>query len=151
MSHKLSHINYRSSLRNCVLDKCCSYHLVFWNSVETLEMRDMDRRHRRITENVYVLSSSGFNSGADISRYVTSKRRHIMNSWKLFLISSSAELTLLKLGPFLTMSDILMDIINAGVNISSGNPASAAIGYAMLFTCFLYPGKMHSNAKFLCT
>ena len=79
---------------------------------------------------------------------VTGKRRHIMNSSKLFLISSSAELTLLKLGPFLTMSDILMDIINAGVNISSGNPASAAIGYAMLFTCFLYPGKMHGTSKF---
>ena len=39
------------------------------------------------------------------------------------------------------MSDILMDIINGGLNISSGNPASAAIGYAMLLTCFLYPGK----------
>ena len=37
------------------------------------------------------------------------------------------------------MSDVLIDIINAGVNISSGNPASAAIGYAMIFTCFLYP------------
>ena len=57
------------------------------------------------------------------------------------MISSSTELTLLKLGPFLTMSDILMDIINGGLNISSGNPASAAIGYAMLLTCFLYPGK----------
>ena len=34
-----------------------------------------------------------------------------------------------------------MDIINGGLNISSGNPASAAIGYAMLLTCFLYPGK----------
>ena len=64
-----------------------------------------------------------------------------LNLRKLFLISSSTELTLLKLGPFLTMSDILMDIINGGLNISSGNPASAAIGYAMLLTCFLYPGK----------
>ena len=64
-----------------------------------------------------------------------------LNLSKLYLISSSTELTLLKLGPFLTMSDILMDIINGGLNISSGNPASAAIGYAMLLTCFLYPGK----------
>lgn len=64
-----------------------------------------------------------------------------LNLSKLYLISSSTELTLLKLGPFLTMSDIVMDIINGGLNISSGNPASAAIGYAMLLTCFLYPGK----------
>ena len=118
------------------------------NSVETLDMRGHEQpssmNYRKCLCPLMFLVQFW-------CRDVTGERRHIMNSSKLFLISSSAELTLLKLGPFLTMSDILMDIINAGVNISSGNPASAAIGYAMLFTCFLYPGKMHSNAKFLFT
>ena len=41
----------------------------------------------------------------------------------------------------------MIDIINAGVNIASGNPASAAIGYAMIFTCFLYPGKVRIEAE----
>ena len=51
------------------------------------------------------------------------------------------------------MSDIAIDVINAGINISSGNPASAAIGYAMIFTCFLYPGRVLSinlEAKACC-
>ena len=79
--------------------------------------------------------------GDSINHETWAKGAMRLNWVKLFLISSSTELTLLKLGPFLTMSDILMDIINGGLNISSGNPASAAIGYAMLLTCFLYPGK----------
>ena len=29
-----------------------------------------------------------------------------------------------------------------GLNIASGTQAAATVGYAMIFTCFLYPGKI---------
>ena len=32
-----------------------------------------------------------------------------------------------------------------GLNIASGTQAAATVGYAMIFTCFLYPGKITSS------